>query len=176
MFSFHFLNHKKLYFHSTSQEGSRVPSVSRCHPPQPHWSWSMELSSGGLLQPDGFPSICAVNLLIVLIEERRKRRRSDTLWSLVAAACEGVSSLMSNHGVSVGPAKHSRDQCLCAKERLTNMPVLLYSCVSFFTCRGRLLFQFWSVVSQEYLTEEHCKTTVPSLSVMLFLWNAEQFV
>lgn len=33
-------------------------------------------------EPAGFPSICSVNLLIVLIRKRRKRRRSDTSMEL----------------------------------------------------------------------------------------------
>lgn len=91
-------NHSKLNNHLQPPEGTRVSLVSWC-------TALTELSRRHqqsrpqrlALQPAGFPPICPVNLLIVLIKEKRKRRRSDTSVELWGSCLRGSLRLMGDH-------------------------------------------------------------------------------
>lgn len=103
---------------TTRGHQSPISELIGCSPPltqiSPHHPQS--LPQGQALQPAGFPSICPVNLLIVLIKETRKRRRSDTSVELWGSCLRRSLLLMGDHrggGVSQwGPQPGSMFACV----------------------------------------------------------------
>lgn len=101
--------------------GARVPQYCRSDPPADSLgSLKSHLISGSVLlresrQPAGFPSICPVDLLIVLIKETRMRRRSDTSVGLWGSCLRGSLLQMGDRGgdsqacVPVGTIWPNRD-------------------------------------------------------------------
>lgn len=162
-------NHSKLNNHLQPPEGTRVSLVSWC-------TALTELSRRHqqsrpqrlALQPAGFPPICPVNLLIVLIKEKRKRRRSDTSVELWGSCLRGSLRLMGDH--KGGYLSH-------VSQRGPHGTVVINVCVCTHGCFFFKFFlnDFHFLFLLVYISLK-CPTTKPQMEELLFLTSQTDFL